>query len=67
MRELVSADDDCNQTGHFRYCAGEEVLKSLEAGIKRCPLRMSCQRDDEKDSQWREERTCTSNYSPLFE
>jgi hypothetical protein len=64
--ELVSADNDRNQTGDPRYRAGEQVLKSLEACVKRCPLRMSCQWCDEDNSEWREENMRSMSHSPQF-
>jgi len=44
VRELISADNDCNKACNFSYRPGEEVLKSLESCIERRPLRMSGQR-----------------------
>ena len=44
MRKLVSANDDGNKAGDFRYRAGEEGLQSGEPGIKgRSALGVGCE------------------------
>ena len=44
MGKLVSANDDGNQAGDFRYRAGEEGLQGGEPGIKgRSALGVGCE------------------------
>ena len=43
VSELISTDDDCNQTCDFRYRSGEQGLHCSEARVKGRPAGLSVQ------------------------